>query len=164
MKKLIFAILLLMAVSVSAQEFTMFFADSVSNSKVKTGYLGLTNYTKDGAVIDSIAIGIYAYGEIDIDTCEVFGGVMGEVTYPQTGGVQISVAGTYETTSLGEALLTINQDSAGVDIVPEAVVLTSEAIQGYNTLKMTITAAASGNTATDPKQKVVLYAQIYTHK
>ena len=66
MKKLLFALMFFVAVSLSAQEFFVLAADSLSNDIEKYGYLDLDQFAPNK--IENIYITIFSSGEIDIDS------------------------------------------------------------------------------------------------
>ena len=127
--------------------------DSISNSKTKVYTLDLWKLGK----IDSIVVGISAVGEIDLDSLIVRGG-----TYFQNlnyKGGTANFSGNFE--GITGATLTINKDSAAIDIVQNARTLTGTELKGYNQLQLGVVSASSGNDATDPTQKFILYYQAY---
>ena len=72
MKKL-FLVLMLFAVTLSAQTTVTLYSDTLSNGIEKACYLDLDKFAPDQ--IDNIYISLLCSGEIDIDSVEVYGGV-----------------------------------------------------------------------------------------
>lgn len=129
-------------------------ADTVSNSQNKTHYLDLWSLGQ----FDSINVGIYAMGEIDLDSLAVNGGTyFNALRYK---GADVNVTG-YEAVSGGGTALTINNAAGVATIVQSATVLTANELKGYNKLQFIVVGAAAGNDATDTTQKYVLYYTVY---
>lgn len=160
LKKLGMAFIFIMAffltANIQAQDTYVLKADTISNSMAKTGtgyYVDLDKFVP----YDSICFSVYGQGEIDVDSLDVAGGIYKSyLDYLTSGVTSFSI---YE--ALDGATLTINQDSAGTSYQQNAVTITKGEAAGYNRLKITLTAAASGNAATDPGQKFIIFYTVF---
>lgn len=155
LKKLLIAFLLfaLISVPVLAQESVILKADSISNSKTKIVHMNLDKIGK----FDSVSFSVYAMGEIDIDQLLVQGGLfVKELAYKNATVQNLSLYETVETITL-----TIDNADGTATYVQDVGTITKTEARGYNSLKLTLTAGASGNDATDATQKFILVATVY---
>lgn len=137
---------------VKAQQEYVYFADTVSNSQLKTVYIGNLGDA------DSIKLALYCSGEIDLDTLGIKFKQTKEMTYLGT-----STTITYTTTkdATYSQALTVNLDSAKTSYTAVVVTIPKSAWAGYNYIVAYLVAASSGNDATDVGQKAVLYGMKY---
>lgn len=116
---------------------------TVANSATKTGYVYNLLGTDTKPTSDSVSFRITATGEIDLDEIDITPGVM-------YGGV------FYATSSAVTTALTINNAAATTTIVTiSASTMSTNSIEGIDTYKVEVIAAASGNDATDPNSLIV---------
>lgn len=149
----------MMAVPVFGQATVVVNIDTVGNSVAKSGTL--LNIEAIGrqygySHVDSVSLGIYAQGEVDLDTLEIYPGFVG--TYSSN----VSAVSQAATDTTGYTL-TVNLDSAKTGYVyvgtyPQA------SLKGYNALYYYTAGSASGCDATDPGQKVWLVARVWGTK
>jgi len=156
MKKLITLFVLLFTVSLAAQGTYVIVADTLGNSDEMNGYLDLDQFAPHQ--IDNIYCTLYSYGEIDIDSIAVFGGVKTSAMVMDTmrnvvayESSAIAVEGTV-TTNLAAATAGID---AGVPIITEALIV------GYNALKFKVMSAASGNDSGNEGQMSILVVRVH---
>lgn len=128
--------------------------DTISNSQREAFYLDLWTVGQ----FDSINVGIYAMGEIDLDSLRVEGGNYFNSLFYKKADTDVT---GYENVTGGTVALTINNDAGVYTIVQSATVITANEVKGYNKLKFTLLSASSGNDATDSTQKYVLYYTVY---
>ena len=128
-------------------------ADSISNSQTEYAILNLKKY----APFDSVGISIYVKGEIDLDSLDVKGAAK-LPNFDYQGSV-VSGLQVYE--AIEGATLTINEAAAAENYIQNAITVTKAEAKGYNELKVSIIAAASGNDATDTGQKYVITYTVY---
>ena len=155
MKKLLFALIFFIAVSLSAQEFFVLNADSLSNDIEKYGILDLDQFAPNK--IENIYITLYSSGEIDIDSVGVYGGV--KINYAYQGDLIQTIA--WESTALAvEGTVSTNLADGVAGIDQGVPVLTTALLVGYNAIKVVVIGAAAGCDATDTGQKVVICASV----
>lgn len=128
-------------------------ADSISNSQTEYALLKLKKYVP----FDSIGISIYVKGEIDLDSLDVKGAAK-LPNFDYQGSV-VSGLQVYE--AIEGATLTINEAAAAENYIQNAITVTKAEVKGYNELKVSVIAAASGNDATDTGQKYVVTYTVY---
>lgn len=102
---------------------------------------------------DSLRIGLYGHGEIDLDSLDVKFGFIHQTKYKRNT-VQIDYFTTSNTTY--SKTLAIDLNSSTESFTGRVVGIPKTAMYGYNVLRITITAAASGNVPTGSKQKVAV--------
>ena len=131
MKKLIFALVFLFTISLSAQiTVHRIIADSISNDISKYGYLDLDQFAPNQ--IDNIYVTLYSSGEVDIDSIGVYGGVVTTYYYQ---GAEIETR-AYESTAIAvESTVTTNLADGVAGIDAGVPILTEALMLGYNTLK-----------------------------
>lgn len=153
---LVVFIISIMITSLFGQATKVINLDTVSNSTSKNGnFLYLEGLSKEFnySHIDSISIGIYAQGEVDLDTLEFYPGFLGTYRSNITAISQMALD------TIGFTV-NINLDSAEtaytyIGTIPKSF------IKDYNMLYYYTAGAASGCDATDPGQKVWLVARIW---
>lgn len=160
MKKLLSGILFIIAIMfmfqplVEAQSLNVLGCATLSNSDRDYYYLDLWKVGE----FDSITVGMYASGELDVDSLRINGGVYFQnVRY---AGSDVSVTG-YEALTGGDTAHDINIADGATTISQVIATLTANECQGYNKLQFIVVAAASGNDATDTGQKYILYYKVY---
>lgn len=112
---------------------------TVANSVTETGYVDL----RDWKSIDSIAVSISGYNEVDVDSVNFWLG-----NYTNDGFICDAAAGVlYQASTLDVA-------ASGSDflnlVTTNATKLSKVALRGATGIKVQLESAASGNDATDP--------------
>lgn len=155
MKKLIsiIAFVLFFVTQIQAQETLILAIDSVGNSQSKVTYLDLDKI----GTFDSIALSVYAMGEIDLDSLDVQGGLY--VKQAVYKGANVTGINLYE--AIEGATLTINNADGTATYVQGIATITKAEAKGYNRLKVTVISASSGNDKADTNQKYILVATVY---
>jgi len=147
--KAFFAVIFCMAIFFQVQAFAqeMKLLEPIANS-------GSHSITLDvDSSVDSVVVGIFTQGEIDIDTIDVKLGVQLQrgrtITYYAASDTNYSKT------------LTVNLDSAGTAYTGQVTTIPKSALRGYNKVMITVTAASSGNTATDYGQALGIVVTVY---
>lgn len=148
--------------AVNAQVVKVFNLGTIANSVDESPqYLYLDKVAEDNgfAKIDSVVFGIYAVGEVDIDSLDVYPGFAGT----PSGSVQeAKVFGTATTFTVTTNL------AAGVAgyerLFSSGAGYALSSKRGYNILKLFTRGAASGNDPTDAGQTAWIVAMIYGSK
>lgn len=146
MKKLFTSVLILflmIAMQSFAQTKTVEFAGTVGNSETKSVDIQVSE------TVDSLKISLFASGEIDVDSLDVKLGVTTPRFEYQGYRQELTYWGSTNTTY--SKTLTINLDSAATSYTVGVTTIPKSALAGYNLVRLTVTAAATGNDATDPK-------------
>jgi len=134
---------------------------TVANSVDETQYFHFGDFAKANGYekVDSIAITAVALGEADVDSVVCFPGWKSPSTAntPTTAGFAY-LGATADTTFT----CTINVDSntAGISSMGSTG-LEGDALEGYNSLKVTTRGAASGNDASDVGQNLKIVFIVY---
>ena len=161
MKKFLF-ILALFTVGAFAQvkditEYRLAFADSISNSQTKTFYIDLTNVES----YDSLGFVIAQYGAVSVDSVLTYylgsnktiplgtTGTQGLKLAAFGSGANLALAADQTTTGTNSAYGVISSRLSKATVIP------------YQTIKCTISALASGNTASATAQRVAVYVIFY---
>ncbi|MDD4291988.1 MAG: hypothetical protein PHX51_07135 [Clostridia bacterium] len=134
-----------------AQTQEIAFIGTVANSASKVVTVDVT------PTIDSIAVNLYSYGEIDLDSLDV---KLGLVTSAKLSNNRVNIEYWAASTTYSKTL-TVNLDSVTASYLVRKTVIPKSALTGYQKVKLTVIAAASGNDATDPKQKLLVIIDKY---
>lgn len=140
-----------MATQIKAQAFEAVLTDTVGNSMTKEVIVDV------GSVSDSVVISLFAEGEIDLDSLDV---KLGNNYFGRYKGYRTEFTHYASSNTTYSKVLTVNLDSANTSYTANVVAIPKSALIGYNKIKLTLIAASSGNDATDPKQKAVLFYNI----
>jgi hypothetical protein len=160
MKK-VFFIILLATVGIFAQindrtEYKLVFADSISNTQVKTFYVDVSNVE----AFDSLGFALAQYGAVGMDSVLTYYlGTNKVITFGTTGtaglklnawgsGVNIATATDITTTGTNSAYTLYSTRLSKATVIP------------YPVIKCTVT-AITGNTASATAQRVGVYAIFY---
>jgi len=140
-------LLFVLSCPVWAQSESIVLADTIADSQTKSFSVSVT------PALDSVKLSLFCEGQIDLDSLDVKFGKSATFKYKGIRGpVMVYTSVTNVTYS---KVLTVDLDTAvtsytvGVTTIPKSV------LAGYDTVYFTVIAAASGNDATDPKQKVI---------
>lgn len=143
---------LTLTMHLKAQVQEVAFADTIGNSDTVQFVVPVTNG------LDSLKIGLFAEGEIDIDTLDVkfelnesylFNTYRNNINHTSASSAEYGKA------------LTIDLDSAGTSYTPVVTTIPKSAFAGYTSVVVSVTAGASGCNAADPKQRLILFVTKY---
>lgn len=137
-----------MTMQVKAQAFEAVYADTTGNSKTKVVEVEFENN------LDSIVVSLFAEGEIDLDSLDV---KLGTNYFARYKGYRTAFSHYASTNTTYSQTLTVNLDSAVTSYSAKVTTIPKSALIGYNKLKLSVISASSGNDATDPRQKLVLF-------
>lgn len=151
MKKLLL-IFALLTIAVVGQTQKTLIADTMGNSQSRIAVYDIP----DG--VDSVRVGLFATGEIDLDSLDVKFGVINKLKY--RGSVVSANYAASSSATYSKALTVDNAD--GVETYSYNIVtIPASAWAGYNYIKFTLIAASSGNDGSDTKQKALLVLTAY---
>jgi len=136
-------------------EHRLVFSDSISNSQAKTIYVDLTNMES----YDSVGIAVAQYGAVSIDSVVTYAlGFRKDIPKGNFGSVLASVFG-----SGTNLVLSADQTTTGTNAAYGVVTtrLSKATVIPYQTLRLTVTALSSGNTASQTAQRLAVYVIFY---
>lgn len=161
MKRLLFFLLITTAAVFSQvkdiTDYRLVLSDSISNSQTKTFYVDLTNVE----AYDSLGFVIAQYGAASIDSVLTYYlGSNKVVPLGTTGsqGLKLNAFG-----SGANLVLSADQTTTGTNSAYGVITtrLSKATVIPYQTIKGTITAKSSGNTASATAQRVAVYVIFY---
>lgn len=159
MKK-VFFIILLATVGLFAQvkdqtEYKLVLVDSIANSMTKTVYVDLQGVE----AFDSVGVGIVQYGAVSVDSVIAWSvGFRGDLPKGNFGSILASIFGSTTNIALAADQTTTGTTTA---YAVASTRLTKAQLISYTDLKLTITALASGNTASATAQRVGIVVIFY---
>lgn len=136
-------------------EYRLVFSDSISNSQAKTIYVDLQNIES----YDSVGIALVQYGAVSMDSVITYAlGFRGNLPKGNFGSILASAFG-----SGTNLVLSADQTTTGTNSAYGVVTtrLSKAALIPYPTLRLTITALSSGNTASQTAQRVGVFVIFY---
>jgi len=152
---LVFAVVSVFAQVKDQTEYRLVFSDSISNSQAKVFYIDLTNLES----VDSVGFALVTYGAVSVDSVLTYQlgwrgnlprGNFGTITASAYGsGVNIATATDVTTTGTTASYNVYTTRLSKATVIP------------YQSIKCTITALSSGNTASATAQRVAVYVILY---
>lgn len=160
--KYIYILLFLFVGTLSAQEYYYVSFDTLGNYTSSPKYRDFT--IPSGGKIDSITIGVFARGEIDIDSIRVQGGlsVAGTTILQNTNSGRVDAE---RFNALVTKALTIDLadgvSSYTVDYTSSTLGLTNVVLRNYNKLRIYLATGTTGNDKADVSQHAGVVISVY---
>jgi len=155
-KKFLFlAVFLTAGIYAQKSDLRLVFADTISNSQTKTGYIDLTGLPP----YDSVGVSVLQSGAVSISKDLSY--ALGVITYlPNigTGSQRVSYFNTGKTISLaGDQTTTGSGTAYGVC----TKYFKRDSLMQHNQLKISLTAKSTGNTVVVGTQKVAVFLVVF---
>ena len=113
-----------------------------------------------GGVVDSIVVGLWSRGEIDIDTVNIYGGFTPVAPNANVGKVSGIAFASKRFNLIGGQVTTVNLADGATSLVAVDTLYTAD-LGIYNTLRFGIVTGASGNDKTDTNQGAGIIIKVY---